>query len=96
MLSGGNNTKLISSLKGMTYNNIVLINIAINILMCRSHCDNDYPDMVCRGNYTKRAVDPPLLYNLHSDPGEIYTLDTKDPKYAQILKQITTVSWGFL
>ena len=46
--------------------------------------------MVCRGNYTKRALDTPLIYDLHADPGEHYPLDTQ--KYSELLKQLTTVS----
>ena len=48
--------------------------------------------MMCRGNFTKRTLDTPLLYNLHSDPGEHYPLDTtKNSDYAKILQQITKV-----
>lgn len=48
--------------------------------------------MMCRSNYTKHALNPPLLFDLHSDPGEVYALDTKISKYAEILKNITMVS----
>ena len=53
--------------------------------------------MVCRGNYSKRALDDPLLFDLHHDPGEIYPLDTKIPMYTAILEKITSVSgWSHL
>lgn len=48
--------------------------------------------MMCRSNYSKRALNPPLLFDLHSDLGEVYALDTKISKYAEILKNITMVS----
>ena len=57
-------------------------------------CPNFYPDEVCRGNYTLHSYDPPLLYNLHSDPGEIYTLDVKE--YSDVMKQIEMVSCAIL
>lgn len=60
--------------------------------MSRGLCDHDYPDEVCRSNYSKHAYDPPLLYNLHHDPGEIYPLDTTMPEYQVILKTIMSVS----
>ena len=66
--------------------------------MHRSHCEDTYPDMVCRQNYTKRALDPPYLFDLHADPGEKYNLNSKreSSKYAEILKQMITVSLRLL
>lgn len=58
---------------------------------CRGLCDNDYHDEVCRANYSKRAYDPPILYNLHHDPGEIYPLNTASQEY-QDMNTITSVS----
>jgi len=58
----------------------------------RGLCDNDYHDEVCRANYSKRAYNPPLLYNLHHDPGEIYLLNSKNtPEYNDVLNTITKV-----
>ena len=51
--------------------------------------------MVCRGNFSERVLDTPLLYDLHADPGEIYPLDTKSPDYSTILEKIKTVRCFF-
>ena len=52
--------------------------------------------MVCRGNFSERVLDTPLLYDLHADPGEIYPLDTKSPEYSTILEKIKSVRCPFL
>jgi len=52
-------------------------------------CPNDYPDRVCRSNTSLEAHDPPLLYNLHEDPGELNELDPDE--YADVLEQIDEV-----
>lgn len=52
-------------------------------------CPNFYPDEVCRGNYSDHSYSPPLLYDLASDPSEIFTLDTD--KYSDIMTQIEKV-----
>lgn len=59
--------------------------------MCvyRRICPNIYPDPVCRDNYTLHHYDPPLLYDLHHDPGEIYNLDVKE--YQDVMDQISKV-----
>ena len=49
-----------------------------------------YPDEVCRSNYSMHTYDPPLLYNLHNDPSEIYPLDVKE--YSDVMQKITDVS----
>ena len=56
-------------------------------------CPSTYPDEVCRGNYSLREHDPPLLYNLEQDPGEVYELPTKD--YADVLEKIDTLRSEF-
>ena len=56
-------------------------------------CPNTYPDIVCRGNYSRRSHDPPLLYNLHQDPGEIYNLDTT--RYADVMANIDATRNNF-
>ncbi len=58
-------------------------------MLCSGLCPDFYPDEVCRGNYTLHKYDPPLLYNLHNDPGEIYALDVKD--YSDVMTQINNV-----
>lgn len=45
--------------------------------------------MVCRGNYTLHHYDPPLLYDVNADPGEIFDLDPE--LYADILATIDKV-----
>ena len=57
--------------------------------MHRYLCQNIYPDPVCRDNYTLHYYDPPLLYDLHSDPSEIYNLNVSD--YEEVMSQINTV-----
>ena len=57
----------------------------------RALCGNTYPDEVCRGNYSLHKHDPPLLFDLHSDPSEVYPLDTTDFEYAQLLVLIEEV-----
>ena len=47
---------------------------------------------MCRGNYSFHVYDPPLLYNLHTDPGEIYALDSKSTEYANVMEEIQKVS----
>ncbi|XP_064403945.1 arylsulfatase A-like [Halichondria panicea] len=56
-------------------------------------CTTTHPDVVCRSNYTLHAYDPPLLYNLHNDPGEIYELNVKE--YSDVMKQIETLKKSF-
>ena len=55
----------------------------------RSHCQNFYPDVVCRGNFKLQHYDPPLLYDLHSDPSELYNLSVTD--YQDVMTQINKV-----
>ena len=57
--------------------------------LCRYFCVNTYPDYICRTNYSRHFYDPPLLYDLHHDPGEIYNLDVK--KYQDIMDEINQV-----
>ncbi len=58
--------------------------------MYRGLCPDFYPDTICRGNYSLHSHDPPLLYNLHNDPSEIYALDVKE--YTDVMKEIEMVS----
>ena len=50
--------------------------------------------MVCRWNYSLHKHDPPLLFDLHSDPSEQYPLSAKE--YNQLLIQINAVSTVFV
>ena len=52
-------------------------------------CPNDYPDEVCRSNASLVAHDPPLLFNLNADPGELRPLDAS--KYKRVLEKIEMV-----
>ena len=53
-------------------------------------CPNDYPDEVCRSNTPLVAHDPPLLFNLNADPGELRPLDAT--KYIRVLEKIEMVN----
>ena len=44
---------------------------------------------MCRSNTPLEAHDPPLLYDLHKDPGELYELDPDE--YADVLEKIDKV-----
>ena len=50
---------------------------------------NTYPDVVCRGNYSLRKLDPPHLYNLVVDASEMYPLDVKE--YADVMDKIQEI-----
>ena len=52
-------------------------------------CPTTYPDVVCRSNYSTHHYDPPLLYDLNSDPGELYNLDVDE--YTGVLATIEKV-----
>ena len=56
-------------------------------------CLDTYPDVVCRGNYSMRKLDPPLLYNLVTDASEMYPLDVKE--YADVMEKINDVKTKF-
>ena len=56
-------------------------------------CVDTYPDIVCRANYSRHTHDPPLLYDLHQDPGEIYNLDTT--RYSDVMDKIEEVRKNF-
>ncbi|XP_064396908.1 arylsulfatase A-like [Halichondria panicea] len=56
-------------------------------------CPDFYPDTMCRSNYSLHSYDPPLLYNLHNDPSEIYALDVKE--YTDVMKEIEMVKANF-
>ena len=55
----------------------------------RALCGDDYPDKVCRGNYRLHKHDPPLLFDLNSDPSELYPLDVTE--HAQLLALLDKV-----
>ena len=38
--------------------------------------------------YSFHEYDPPLLYDLHSDSGELYALDSSSTKYADVVMEI--------
>ena len=70
--------------------------ITCSKLYPRALCSDTYPDVVCRNNYTRHYYDPPLLYDLHKDPGEIYGLDVTDFKdILDDINQVQVVSNSF-
>ncbi len=81
----------------------MLLNIIVHIIYlsssilvysfsCRGLCPDFYPDEICRFNYSKHAHDPPLLYDLTSDPSEIYSLSVTE--YSDVMAQINKVWQG--
>lgn len=60
-------------------------------MTCSELCPDTYPDVVCRGNYSLHYYDPPLLYDLNADPGEIYNLDPI--QYQNVISEIDKVHW---
>jgi arylsulfatase A len=56
-------------------------------------CPDTYPDVVCRGNFSRHYYDPPLLYDLNADPGELYELDPT--LYHDIISQIDKLKTAF-
>ena len=55
----------------------------------RGLCPDTYPDVVCRSNYSVHYYDPPLLYEVNADPGEIYNLNTTE--YQDVVSFMTKV-----
>lgn len=51
----------------------------------------DGPDVVCRRSTTQTKHDPPLLFNLNDDPGELNPLNTNEIPYKEILQTINEV-----
>ena len=60
-----------------------------SILSPLKWCPDDYPDSVCHCNTPLEAHDPPLRYNLHTNPGELYELNPDE--YADFLGKIDRV-----
>jgi arylsulfatase A-like enzyme len=57
-------------------------------------CPNTYPDVVCRSNATLSRHYPPLLFNLHMDPQELYPLDPT--QYGDVIDTIDELRYEFL
>jgi len=51
-----------------------------------------YPDEMCRPSANLTKHDPPLLYNLNHDPGELNPLGTTESPYKEILVEIDQVN----
>ena len=50
-----------------------------------------YPDEICRKSSELTPHDPPLLYNLNHDPGELNPLGTTESPYKEIVAEIDKV-----
>lgn len=59
------------------------------MITCRGYCSEDYYDPVCRYNATVSYQNPPLLFNLHTDPGERIPLDANE--YSLVIEKIGLV-----
>ena len=60
----------------------------------RGACPNDYPDRVCRYNTSLEMHDPPLLFDLHTDPQELNQLDTDEyGEVVAIIDQVGGTKW---
>jgi len=51
-----------------------------------------YPDAACKVTAGTVEHDPPLLFNVNTDPGELNPLDTEEPPYNEIVKTINKVN----
>lgn len=51
-----------------------------------------YPDEMCKNPKNITKHDPPLLYDLNHDPGELNPLRTTRSPYKEILAEINQVS----
>ncbi|XP_070577428.1 arylsulfatase A-like [Ptychodera flava] len=58
-----------------------------------SNCDFTH-DLDCRPTANRTAHNPPLLYDLNSDPSEQYDLSS-DPNYASVLKELDEIRRKF-
>ena len=66
--------------------------LALNSIPCSTNQSSDvYYDLDCRPSHEKTVQDPPLLYDLHLDPSELYTLTPDDPVYNQTMSIILKV-----
>lgn len=59
----------------------------------RGLCPNTFPDEVCHSDFPLHIYDPPLLYDLNSDPGEIYNLNINE--YAEVMATIEKVGFSW-
>ncbi|CAI8023953.1 Arylsulfatase A, partial [Geodia barretti] len=57
-------------------------------------CSTSYHDEACRSNATVTKHFPPLLYNLHTDPQELYPLDPEN--YRDVIDTISDLKDAFL
>ncbi|XP_065912199.1 arylsulfatase A-like isoform X2 [Dysidea avara] len=56
---------------------------------------HDGPDVMCRPSTKETKHDPPLLFNLDYDPGELNPLNTKESPYKEILQTINEIKAKF-
>jgi len=69
----------------------LLFILPVNVLSSTGLYPKHYPDPAC--NYTENAThyNPPLLYNLNQDPGELNPLDTSRSPYTEMVDAINQV-----
>ncbi|XP_070577422.1 arylsulfatase A-like [Ptychodera flava] len=55
------------------------------------HSGEENPDRDCRPSATLTKHDPPLLFDLHEDPSELYNLNQEGEEYIEILNKIKRI-----
>ena len=68
-----------------------MIGISLFSYLSRGVYPHDGPDVMCRPSTKETKHDPPLLFNLDYDPGELNPLNTKESPYKEILQTINEV-----
>ena len=53
----------------------------------------NYPDAACKASTKTVKHDPPLLFNLNYDPGELNPLNTVESPYNDVVKTINEVGY---
>lgn len=76
-------------------NFVATLHFGFRCILCRTNIPSAYhahgSDHDCNSDATKTVQDPPLLFDLHLDPSEEYTLTPDDPEYNQTMSIISKV-----